>query len=183
MDEIAQMILSGSVFVIALVALTFSALVLFNQPGQSTHVEYVDELVPYTSNASIGISLPFSAYMHTQARVSVIGNGTDFSMNVDRAGIPYGLPIVKANSSVSGATATNTSGQVLPNALYSSYSDYILVTRLYPDSSYTVMIKGSAAPVCLPGRVCPDFIMGINEEYNITTGSNGSVVNVSASLP
>lgn len=195
MDDIANLVLSGSILVLALGAFTFAALLFFNMPGQTANVIYVSSPSYYTGNASIGISLGLSIYMHTQIRLTVLGNGTDFSLGIDRQGIPYGIPIVEPNSSAAkgssivgssaNITATNSTVKSLsiPNAIYGIGNYYVLVTRLYPDTRYTVELRGSSAPVCAPGRACPDFVIGINDIYNVTTGPNGSIVNLSDSVP
>ncbi len=194
MNEVANFVLSGSVLVIALMALAFAALLFFNAQGRNANVIYVTAPEPYTANASIGVSMGFSIYMHTQVMLTVKGNGTDFGVSIDRPGIPYGTPIVSVNSSaVTGSSVLNSSIPIavdaigsnasIPNAIYASGVYYVLVTRLYPDTRYVVRLRGSSAPVCMPGRVCPDFVVGINDTYNVTTGPNGSIVNVSISVP
>ena len=194
MDDTANLVLSGSVLVIALIVLAFATLLFFNAQGQNANVIYVTEPEPYTANASIGVDIEFGIYMHTQVSLTVAGNGTDFSVGIDRPGIPYGRPIVSVNSSaVTGSGVLNSSIQIaanaigsnapIPNAIYASGAYYALVTRLYPNAKYRVSLRGTAAPVCAPGSICPDFIMGINDVYNVTTGPNGSVVNISISMP
>ena len=195
MDDVANFVLSGSVLVIALMALAFAAILFFNAQGQNANVIYVTAPEPYTANASIGVSMGFSIYMHTQVRLVVKGNGTNFRISIDRPGIPYGVPIVSSNSTpVTGSSVLNSSIQIdtlnttgssvsIPNVIYESGTYYVLVTRLYPNTTYRVGLRGSSAPVCAPGRVCPDFVVGINDTYNVTTGPNGSIVNVSISVP
>jgi hypothetical protein len=195
MDEVANLILSGSILIIALGALTFAALLFFNMPKQSARAIFITVPSPYIGNASIGVSMGFSIYMHTQVRLTVKGNGTDFGISIDRPGIPYGVPIASSNSTpAAGSGSLNSSVQIaalntsgggvsIPNAIYESGAYYVLVTRLYPNTTYRVGLRGSSAPVCAPGRVCPDFVIGINDTYNVTTGPNGSIVNVSISVP
>ena len=190
-DDVTNLILSGSVLVIALAVLAFAALTFFNASSHTVQLIYITEPAQFTANASIGVSLGLSIYMHTQLVLTVKGNNTDFGININRQGIPYGVPIAASNSTSTITSVTTNASMPLgsianasiPNVLYSIDNYYVLVTRLYPNSDYVVDIKGSSAPVCAPGRICPYFIIGINSTYNVTTGPNGSITNISVSIP
>ena len=145
------------------IALMVTAFALYN----SEHAIAVLSQEPH-GYASIALLIIPSQYMTSSMKITLNGSGYSTTVPVSLGIATYGI-----GGEVTGPVLPNETLQV-PN--YTRYK--LLFTGLKPQTKYTITVNGSSSPYCFPGLACAMFIVKIYKVFNITTGPNGSTINI-----
>ncbi|MGC8669616.1 MAG: hypothetical protein ACP5TL_00480 [Candidatus Micrarchaeia archaeon] len=121
--------------------------------------------------SSIDAIIHASGFIVSNLKVSISGNNTNASvpLNIVSRCFVQGIPkpmegsLPRINITIQPCNLTES----------------VVFTNLKPFSLYNVSIFGSESPYCIPGSICPMFILRVSKTLTVRTGAAGTVSNAS----